>query len=167
MPKQTCSICTHHQFTAIDTMLKAGESLGKTAKRFGLTKAAVHRHVHHADNKQRRQDAQNPGHIAHIDAEIKKLIQQRDKARSRRDGKGVAAISRELRNWFILRQKAELASIAMAHDTPSGAELPMKDAIAIAKAVIESQLADPEVRTWLEGLLERVRATGTLPEGQS
>ena len=54
-------------------------------------------------------------------------------------------------------------------------EMPLHDAIALSKSVIESQLDDPDVRAWLRSLLERVpaavveesRATGKLPEAQA
>jgi hypothetical protein len=64
----------------------------------------------------------------------------------------------------------------VAQDHAIGDEMPLRDAVAIAKAVIESQLADREIQAWLRSLIERIpaaiaeleptRATGTLPETQ-
>jgi hypothetical protein len=169
VPKPRCTICLHPEKQAIEETLKAGESVRKTAARFGLSSTAVNRHVHEGDHAK---TSVNSGQIARIDAEIAKLKRAQTRARKKRDSAGVLAIARELRNWFVLRQKAEITEIAMAGDAASGAEIPLRDAVAIAKSVIESQLNDHEIQSWLRSLLERipavdaVRATGKLPDAQ-
>src|ERR1700728_429430 len=107
MPRKNCTVCRHPQHDAIDMALKARASLGETAKRFGLTKSALHRHLHHGERTKTLIDI---GHIQRIDDEIRKLIRAQNRAKKKRDASQVLAISRELRNWFTIRQKAELAS---------------------------------------------------------
>jgi hypothetical protein len=59
-----------------------------------------------------------------------------------------------------------------SQDRANAEEMPLRDAVAIAKSVIESQLADLEIQAWVRSLSERIpaldaiRATGTLPETQ-
>jgi hypothetical protein len=153
MPKKRCSVCNHPQVEAIDTALAGGDSVRKTAARFGLSPTAVSRHENH--NKH-AEDRINTGQIAHIDEEIRKLTRAQNKAKKKRDTNQVLAIARELRNWFVLRQKAELALITTPGEKSNGTDLSAHDALALAKAVVESQLDDPEVQAWLAGLTERV-----------
>jgi hypothetical protein len=153
MPKKRCSVCNHSQVEAIDAALKSGESVRKTAARFGLSPTAISRHENHGKHAEARI---NTGQIAHIDEEIKKLTRAQNRAKKKRDTNQVLAIARELRNWFVLKQKAELALITTHGETPNGAEISPRDALALAKSVIESQLDDPEVQSWLTGLMERV-----------
>jgi transposase-like protein len=165
LPHRPCTVCSHSEVNAINAALKAGESVRKAAKRFGVSPAAIDRHKHHDEYSRRRQARVNPGHISHIDDEIKKLIRERNRAKKRRDAAGTVAIARELRNWFILKQKAEIASIGPADANVKGEELSRSEALALAKAIIDGEAHDPEVLSWLETLLERARATGNLPEG--
>lgn len=164
MPHQTCSICRHPQREAIDA---DRGSVRAVAKRFGLSPAAVDRHRHHGEHAKARI---NSGQIEHIDAEIKKLIRAQNRAKKKRDGAGALAIARELRNWFVLRSKAEIAAIGTASEQSGkdGEQLSPVEALALAKAVIEGQLADPEVCAWILGLAERFRPADATPlEGDS
>jgi transposase-like protein len=165
MPHARCSICTHAQFDAIALMLKAGESVRVVARRFGLSHAAVNRHQHEDD---RTKNSTNIGQTAKIDEEIKKLIRAQNRAKRKRDSAGALAIARELRNWFVLRQKAEVVEASTTAALTSGGEIPLRDAVAISKSVIESQFADPEIQAWLTGMVERIpeRVTGKLPDTQ-
>jgi hypothetical protein len=155
MPRKNCTVCQHPQHDDIDTALKARASLGETAKRFGLTKSALHRHLHHGE---RTKALINIGQIERIDDEIKKLIRAQNRAKKKRDAPQVLAISRELRNWFTIRQKAELASIGTKEDKADTVQVQHHELLALAKALIESQLQDPDVQRWLLGLVERVQA---------
>jgi hypothetical protein len=170
VPKSRCSICLHPERQAIEETLKAGGSVRSTAVRFGLSHAAVHRHVHEGDEKKTRVNA---GQIAHIDAEIEKLKRAQNRARKKRDSAGALAIAKELRNWFVLRQKAEIVEIASSSESTDGTEVSLPDATQIAKSVIESQLLDVDIQAWLRSLIERIpsplaerneRATGKLPD---
>lgn len=155
MSRKNCTVCQHPQHDDIDTALKAGASLGETAKRFGLTKSALHRHLHHGE---RTKTLINIGQIERIDEEIKKLIRAQNRAKRKRDAPQVLAISRELRNWFTIRQKAELASIGTKEDTPESAPQ-QHELIALARAMIESRIAmDREIQQWILALAERIQA---------
>jgi predicted DNA-binding transcriptional regulator AlpA len=155
MPRADCTVCKHKDVALIDQTLKAGESIRKTAKRFGLSNAAIFRHMNHGEHAKSRI---NIGQIAHIDEEIKKLIRAQNRAKRKRNTSEVLAISRELRNWFVIRTKAEIVSIATKPDTTESAEVPQHELIALARALIESQLQDPDVQRWLLGLVERIQA---------
>src|SRR5271163_2843075 len=113
MPKTRCSICLHPERQAIEDTLKGGGSIRGTAKRFGLSHAALHRHAHEGEEKKPRT---NSGQIAKIDAEIAKLKRAEIRARKKRDSAGALAIAREMRNWYVLRQKAEITEIATGGD---------------------------------------------------
>jgi hypothetical protein len=139
------------------------------AKRFGITPASADRHFHHDEHEKSRQ---NTGHIARIDEEIKKLIRAQNRAKKKRDAAGSLAIARELRNWFVLRTKAEIAAIGTASEN-SNEQLSPADALRLAQSVIEAQLDNSDVRLWLRGLIERMqgateepRATSSMPDGQ-
>jgi hypothetical protein len=171
VPKTRCSVCLHPERETIETALKAGESVRVAARRFGLSRAAVNRHQHEGDRAKTRASS---GQIAKIDEEIKKLTRAQNRAKKKRDSAGALAIARELRNWFVLRQKAEITEIASGSDAVDGAPVSLRDATAIARSVIESQLTDPDIQNWLRSLLERipgaiaepeeVRTTGKLPD---
>jgi hypothetical protein len=161
MPKQRCSVCRHPDVANIDTALKAGESVRKTAARFGLSPTAVGRHKLEDD---RAKTSINTGQIAKIDDEIQKLKRAQNRAKKKRDAAGVLAIARELRNWFVLRQKAEIASIATTEASGKAEALSHDEALILARSLIEGSLGDPEIQTWLEALVLRVRATGNVPE---
>lgn len=163
MPRKNCTVCQHPQHDDIDLALKAGESIRKTALRFGLTHGSVFRHMNH---DKRTKTLINIGQIERIDEEIKKLIRAQNRAKRKRDAPQVLAISRELRNWFTIRQKAELASIGTKEDTPESAQVAPHELIALARALIESRLDDPEVRAWLTGLHERVKPASVSQEDE-
>ena len=67
-------------------------------------------------------------------------------------------IAKELRSWFVLKQKAILASIGAKEDTPDNAQVPQHELIALARALVESRIDDPDVRAWIVGLYERVKS---------
>jgi transposase-like protein len=168
MPHATCTVCTHHELQSIEVALKGGGSVRAVAKRFGLSPAAVDRHKHHDEYEKTRV---NTGEIARINAEIRKLHLAQTNARKRRDNELALQIARELRNWFILKRKAELAS-GTASDSGSQEQLSPGEAVLLARSVIEARLDDPAVREWLLQLVERIRdtaaeprATGSAPEG--
>ena len=157
MPHPRCSICTHPKFEAINQMLQAGESVRVVAKQFGMSSAAVHRHQHEDDRKKPRI---NIGQIAHIDEEIKKLKRAEKRARKKRDTTGALAIARELRNWFVLRGKAELITSAIQTTETDSTPLSRGEAVSLAQALIESEATagSQEIRSWLTSLLERMDA---------
>ncbi len=156
MPRADCTACKHNDVALIDAALKAGASLGETAKRFGLSKAAVNRHHHHEDPKKSRI---NIGDLKHIDEQIKKLNMAQNRAKKKRNANQALAIARELRNWFVLRQKAIIASIGMKQDTPESVQVAPHELVALAKALIESRLDDREIQQWILTLAERIQAT--------
>jgi hypothetical protein len=155
MPHPACSVCRHAQHDAIDTALKAGESVRVLAGRFGLSKTAVDRHRNH---DKRTKTRMNIGQIERIDEEIKKLIRAQNRAKKKRDASQVLAISRELRNWFTIRQKAELACIGTKEDTADVAQVPQRELIALAQSLVESRLDDRDVQQWILTLAERIQA---------
>lgn len=163
MPHPTCSCCTHEACQVIDSMLKSGESMRVIAKRFGLSSAAVHRHANHSKHAETRK---NIGQIAHIDEEIRKLTRAQNKAKRRRDSAGSLAIARELRAWFVLRTKAEIAAIG-TQDNKESEQLSPIEAVTLAKNVIEARLSDPEVRNWLAALNERIGIVSGAPDQDS
>jgi transposase-like protein len=174
MPHLRCSVCRHPERQAIDAALKAGESLRKLAKRFGVSYQTVHRHLHEEDRDKTRIKT---GQIARIDEEIKKLIRAQNRAKKKRDSAGALAIARELRNWFVLRQKAEVVACA-ASQVETNTTMTRGEALAVAQGLIESEVSagSQEIIVWLRGLLERAdagkrteevpRATGNVPEAQ-
>lgn len=155
MPRADCTVCKHNDVALIDAALKAGASLGETAKRFGLSKAAVNRHHHHDDPKKSRI---NIGDLKHIDEQIKKLNMAQNRAKKKRNAPQALAIARELRNWFVLRQKAIIASIGTKEDTADTVQVPQHELLALAENLIESRLDDAGVRAWIVGLYERVKS---------
>jgi transposase-like protein len=155
MPHQGCSICQHPDLASIEAALNAGDSVREVAKRFVVSPAAVHRHQHHGDRARNRI---NTGEMERINAEIRKLHLAQTNARKRRDNELALQIARELRNWFILKRKAELATLPIASENTAEGLSPA-DALQLAKSVIESRIDDPDVRAWLVGLVERIPAT--------
>jgi hypothetical protein len=156
MPHARCSVCCHPEFEAIDKALKAGTSVRETARRFSLSPAAVDRHRHHGEHEK---TLVNIDQIARIDEEIKKLIRAQNRAKKKRDTAGALAIARELRNWFVLRTKAEV--FASASKPESSAELSRAEAVTMAKSIIEAELASgsSEVAAWLHEVQERAQYT--------
>lgn len=167
MPR-TCTICHNAHRDAIEQALRNGRSIRAVSLQFGVTHGSLHRHMHHAERAQARA---NTAEIAAIDAEIRKLLEAQKRCKRNRDTSGALAVARELRNWFGLKAKAEAIVSARVETT---AELPLRDALAIAKSLIESQLDDAEVRAWLCELAERIapvatteaREIGKVPDGQ-
>jgi hypothetical protein len=159
MPHARCSVCLHSDLEAIDA---DRGPVRVVARRFGLSPAAVDRHRHHGGHAKARI---NSGQIEHIDAEIKKLIRAQNRAKKKRDGAGALAIARELRNWFVLRSKAEIAAIGSASEQSGkdGEQLSPAEALALARVVIEGQIADPEVCAWILALAERLRPPDAVP----
>jgi len=76
----------------------------------------------------------------------------------------VLAISREIRNWKALEAKTR--PISPTDGANADDALSMRDALIVAKGLIESQLSDPDVRAWLESLVQ-VRAAGNVPDAQT
>jgi hypothetical protein len=152
MPHPTCTVCTHEAHEMIDSLLMSGGSVRGVARRFGLSPAAVHRHQHHGDREKNRI---NTGDLERINAEIKKLHHAQTAARKRRDNDAALAISRELRSWHVLKQKAELSAIGTATENATE-QLSPTEAVALAMAVIEARLGDPDVRSWVIGITERI-----------
>jgi hypothetical protein len=164
MPHQTCSVCRHEQREAIDQALEIGSpSLRTLAGQFGLSKTALDRHHHHLDYKK---DRENTGQIAAIDSEITRLRRAQKRAKKKRDSTLALKISSELRGWISLRTKvAALNGVQRVHQSTA---MTSAEAVALAKAVIETNLSDAEVIAWLRDLLARVCAgeAGNVPEAQ-
>lgn len=152
MPHATCTVCTHEAHNMIESALRSGGSVRAVARRFGLSPAAVDRHKHHGDREKSRV---NTGDLERINVEIRKLHHAQTAARKRRDNDAALAISRELRNWHVLKQKAEVAAIGTASENATE-QLSPTEALALAKSVIEARLNDPDVRSWLVGVIERI-----------
>jgi hypothetical protein len=163
MPKPRCSICRHPQLTEINAALKGGTSVRKAAARFGLSTAAIGRH---RLEDERAKTRVNIGDLAHIDEEIQKLKRAQNRAKRKRDGSLVLQIAKELRNWFVLRSRAEVAEIGVASAANKEDQLTPGEALALARSVVESQLGEPEVRAWVLALAERLRTPGNVPDGQ-
>jgi transposase len=163
MPHPRSTVSKHPDRLSIEAALVSGESIRSVAARFNLSSAAVNRY------KNRERYAQtriNTGEIARIDREINKLIRAQNLAKRKRNTSDALAIARELRNWFGLRAKAEV--MASAVQTEQDSTLSRSEALALARGLIESEVdADgKEIIAWLRALVERVRATGTLPDAQ-
>src|SRR5258708_23407987 len=152
MPHARCSVCNHPPRGAIRAARRGGEPVRAIAKRFGLTPASTDRHFHHDEREKNRASI---GEIARINAEIRKLHLAQTNARKRRDNELALQIAKELRNWFVLKRKTELASIGTSSDS-AGEQLSPAEALTLAKAVIESDLHSPEVISWVEQLHERI-----------
>jgi hypothetical protein len=163
MPHQQCTVCAHPDLASIDQALRSGTpSLRDLAKQTGLNASALFRHKQHAKVGKELT-------TKHIPEEIRKLKIMLNSAKRRKDTPGALSISREIRAWMLLEARTRPI---VAQDHAIGDEMPLRDAVAIAKSVIESQLADLEIQAWVRSLIERipavevVRATGTLPETQ-
>jgi hypothetical protein len=137
MPHARCSICRSPNSAAVDAALKAGDSIRVVAGRFGLSRAAVDRHHHEGDRAESRTNA---GDLKHIDEEIKKLMRAQNRAKKKRDADQVLAIFRELRNWFVIRQKAEFVSIATTEFKEKGQDISAREALGLAQSIIEAAL---------------------------
>ncbi len=126
------------------------------AKQCGLSLTAVYRHKQHmavgkgSSNK-------------NIPEEIRKLRIMLAKAKHKGDTSSALSISREIRAWLAFEAKTQSV---IPGDGGSADELSLRDALALAKGLIESQAGDPDVRMWLEALLELMRASGKVPDTQ-
>jgi hypothetical protein len=154
MPHATCTVCKHEQRAAIDQALSDGSpSIRELASQTGLHRSAILRH------KQHTAPDKLPAH-SEIPKEIAKLRKAQMAAKKRRDTGAVLAISREIRAWMLM--KARTRTIR-SNDGEKDQELSRSEALALAKAIVESELRSPEVLSWVLELAERVRATGSLP----
>jgi hypothetical protein len=163
MPHQQCTVCAHPDLGSIDQSLRSGTpSLRELAKQTGLHAAALFRHKQHVKVSKELT-------AKHIPEEIRKLKIMLNSAKRRKDTSGALSISREIRAWMLLEAKTRPIA---PQDRSVGEEMPLRDAVAIAKAVIESQITDRDVQAWIRSLSEQIpapdamRATGTLPETQ-
>jgi hypothetical protein len=157
MPRQSCSVCAHPALADIDQSLSTGSpSLRDLAAQCGLSKAALFRHKQHAK-------VAKGSSVKNIPEEIRKLRIMLAKAKRKGDTSAALSISREIRAWLAFEAKTQSV---MPKDSAASEELSLRDALALAKGLIESQAGDPDVQMWLKALLERVRATGKLPDTQ-
>jgi hypothetical protein len=131
------------------------------AAQSGLTSSALFRHKQHAKVAKGQS-------VKNIPEEIRKLKIMLNSAKRRRDTSAALSISREIRAWLTFEAKTQSV---LPQNGAIAEEMPLRDAVAIAKSVIESQVGDPEIQTWLRSLVERVpvereevRATGKLPD---
>jgi hypothetical protein len=150
MPHVSCTVCGHRERENIDAALRKGSPpLRELALQVGLTHSALWRHKQHL----------NPvkgAVVKDIPAEISKLRAAQTRAKRKGDTAAVLSISREIRAWLAMEAKAESAA------APGGRqeqELTRGEAVAMAKAVIESELNAPDVSSWLKELFERTRVT--------
>jgi len=154
MPHPTCTVCLHADVAGIDEALRTGSpSMRELAKQSGLSLTAIYRHKQHAKSVK-------GSVIKNIPEEIRKLKIMLNAAKRRKDTNGALSISREIRAWVML--EAKVRPIAPTEGANADDVLSLRDALTVAKSLIESQLSDPDVRAWLESL----RATGTLPDAQ-
>jgi hypothetical protein len=163
MARQKCSVCVHPDLAAIEASIASGTpSLRDLAVQCGLSKAALFRHKQHA-KVAKGSAAKN------LSEEIRKLRIMLAKAKRKGDTSSALSISREIRAWMMLEAKTRPV---VSQDRAVGDEIPLRDALGIAKSLIESQLADPDIQAWLRSLTERipaeleVRTTGSLPDTQ-
>ena len=167
MPRQSCTVCAHPALADIDQSLRTGSpSMRDLAAQCGLSKAALFRHKQHAK-------VAKGSSVKNIPEEIRKLRIMLSKAKRKGDTSSALSISREIRAWLAF--EATTQSV-MLQDGAVADEIPLRDAVALSKSVIESQLADPDIQAWLRSLMERipaavaepeeVRATGKLPDTQ-
>jgi DNA-binding IclR family transcriptional regulator len=161
MARQRCSVCVHPDLAAIEASISSGTpSLRDLAAQCGLSKAALFRHKQHA-KVAKGSAAKN------LSEEIRKLRIMLAKAKRKGDTTAALSISREIRAWMLMEAKTRPI---VSQDSAVSDEMPLRDAVAIARSVIESQLDDPDTQAWLKSLMERVpvdlRATGTLPDTQ-
>jgi hypothetical protein len=165
MPRQTCTVCKHEQRPGIEAAITKGSPpLRELAKQCGLSLTAVFRHKQHMV-------VAKGSTMKNIPEEIRKLRIMLAKAKRKGDTSSALSISREIRAWLAFEAKTQSV---MPQDGAIADEMPLRDAVAIAKSVIESQVADPEIQTWLRSLVEQVpvdreevRVTGNLPDAQS
>jgi hypothetical protein len=157
MPRAKCSVCRHPDLNTIDDALRTGSAtMRELAERSGLSLPALDRHKQkHLISKGRP--------VKNIGEEIRRLRIMLAKVRKKGDTNAALAISREIRSWMVFEGKT-------ANVIPSGSgnveELSRSEALSMAKAIIESQLHDPDVRSWLIELTDRMRTTGNVPEAQ-
>ena len=144
MARQTCTVCAHPHLAAIDESLRNGTpSLRDLAAQCGLSKAALFRHKQHAK-------VAKDLTTKNIPEEIRKLKIMLNSAKRRRDTHAALSVSREIRAWMMLEAKTKPIR---AKESGLADELSVGDALILAKAMIESQLQDPEVRGWLRSLI--------------
>lgn len=147
MPRQTCTVCAHQERSAIDAAITRGSPpLREIAKQCGLSLTAVFRHKQHMV-------VAKASTMKNIPEEIRKLRIMLAKAKRKGDTSGALSISREIRAWLTLEAKSQDVT---ASDSGNAEELSRSEALALAKAIIEGQLEDPDVVAWLTGLMERV-----------
>jgi hypothetical protein len=132
------------------------------AAQCGLSKAALFRHKQHAK-------VAKGTSVKNIPEEIRKLRIMLAKAKRKGDTNAALSISREMRAWLALESKTQSV---VPLDGAAVDEMPLRDAVAIAKIVIESQFDDPDIQSWLRSLMEKlpdesVRTTGKLPDTHS
>jgi hypothetical protein len=154
MPRQTCSVCKHLERDAIDAAIRKGSPpLRAIAERSGLSLTAVHRHKQHMV-------VAKGSTIQNIPEEIRRMRIMLAKAKRKGDTSATLAISREIRAWMTFESKNQSV---IPGDTGNVEELSRSDALALARAIVESALDDPDVKSWLRALVERI-PTGTKPE---
>ena len=155
MPHPGCKVCSHADAAAIEDAIQKGATVRAVAKRFGMSPAAVHRHVHHEDHAKTRMDTRE---TERIDKEIRRLHHAQTAARKRRDRTMELAIAKELRSWFTLRVKAEvIASVGQAEQSE---QISRVEAVGMARLIIETEVnvANGEIIDWLRALLDRVQS---------
>ncbi len=154
MPRQTCTVCAHKDRESIDQALREGRpSIREIAKQSRLTSAAVFRHKQHTFPDKLPSNEEIP-------KEITKLRHAQAAAKRRRDTDAVLAISREIRAWMLLKAKTKSV---LPRDRDKPEELSRSEALTLAKQIIEGQLDDPSVVSWLEESLSRAGQTQREP----
>jgi hypothetical protein len=146
MPRQTCSVCKHPERADIEKAITSGTpSLRDLAQQCGLGLTSLFRHKQHMA-------VAKDSSMKNIPEEIRKLRIMLAKAKRKGDTSSALSISREIRAWLAFEAKTR----PIHQDKTITDEIPVRDAVALAKSVIESQLDDPDVQAWLAGLTERV-----------
>jgi hypothetical protein len=157
MPRIRCSVCRSEHKDAIDAALASGSPpMRELARQTGLSHASIFRHKQHGIPAK-------PKTVSNIKAEIGKLRAAQTRAIRRRDTNGALAISREIRNWMALEAKTRSA---VPSDHAKHENLSRGEALALAKAIIESELTDPDVRQWIIAIAERIGESVTATEPQ-
>ena len=151
MPHVPRRVVSDDDRQAIKVAHKGGASMRALAERFCLPLTTIFEIVHESDDVNEQQNADE---IREIDREIAKLRADETRAKRKKRNAEALAIGREIRAWFVLRTKA--LAVAGAR-TQAGEPISASEALGLARSVIEANLSDPDIVSWLHALLERTQ----------
>jgi hypothetical protein len=153
MPHQSCTVCSHKNIQEINLALRKGSpTLRALAVQTGLSKTALIRHKRHIDHPEPRIKGNE---IDAIDQQIARLQRAQRRAQRSRTRHVMVSIAKELRAWISLKSKVQGQSAMQLGEIAPEPAISPRDALALAEAVIEMNLAGdqrPHVLQWLDGL---------------